>query len=104
MANLQGLTDTIASHMPAPPSTSPPTLGGAGASPSSSFSPPAWARSLGQVSIKPEGNEVGKDFAAWSASASPDKWIVQDDSEDQMTYVNLQENPHGYTGGCNCFF
>jgi len=40
----------------------------------------------------------GGALAGWSEPASPHVWIVQDDSEPGTAYVNLRQNPHGFTG------
>jgi hypothetical protein len=33
-----------------------------------------------------------------TSSSTHHTWIVQDDQEEKMAYIDLAQNPHGYTG------
>ena len=55
---------------------------------------PAFARSLSTV----DRSGLSGALSGWKEPASPHVWIVQDDSELGTAYINLRENPHGFTG------
>ncbi|KAI9906893.1 hypothetical protein PsorP6_004245 [Peronosclerospora sorghi] len=41
---------------------------------------------------------AGESFNAWEEVSSVDVWAAQGEEEETMTYINLLENPEGYTG------
>ena len=61
-----------------------------------SAAPAFLPASLGKVDTSHA--TVGRQLQGWAEPAADHVWIEEDRDEENMAYINLRKNPHGYTG------